>query len=639
VVKLIRLHPFAANATACQTHLRVLETTDLHVHILPYDYYNDRPTEAFGFARTATLISGARQEAGNSLLVDNGDFLQGNPIGDYVAYHKGLNPGDLHPIIGAMNLLGYDAATLGNHEFNYGLTFLENALARASFPVVCANAARRLAATPLRDNTYLPPYIILERLVKDGKGETHPIKIGIIGFLPPQTLSWDCDHLHGNLLTRDIVATARAYVPQMKEEGADIIIALTHSGIGSADEIDGMENAAIPLARTAGLDAIVSGHTHQVFPSPEFRNMRCVDVDKGTIAGKPAVMAGFWGSHLGVIDLLLERDGSAWKVLQTQSEARPIALRDTGGTLRAVYESADIVRKTSDNAHNATLRFMHRKVGETQQALHSFFALVADAPSLQLVCRAQAWHVAQKLIGTAHEGLPLLSAAAPFKAGGRGGPDHYTDVPCGRVELRNVADLYAFPNTIRAVRITGSQVADWLEKSAAVFNQIIPDGQDQPLLNPDFPSYQFDVIQGVTYEIDPSQPARYSAAGTLQNPNARRVRNMCYQGKPIDPEAVFIVATNSYRVGTTAAFSAPDSKAVVYQAPVTNRDIVLHYIKAHRPLPLLATPNWRLIHAPGTSMIFESSPAAQRHLSSLADMQIEPAGTGPDGFALFRIVG
>ena len=638
-VTLICLHPFAANATTCQAHLRLLETTDLHVHIFPYDYYNDHPTENFGLARTATLIANARDEAANSVLVDNGDFLQGSPIGDYVAYHKGLSPGDLHPIIGAMNLLGYDAATLGNHEFNYGLTFLENTLARAAFPVVCANAVRKLASSALRDRTYLPPYVILDRRVKDGKGESHPIKIGIIGFLPPQTLNWDSDHLHGNLLTRDIVATARAYVPQMKEQGADLIIALAHSGIGAANSIDGMENASVPLALTAGIDVVASGHSHLVFPSSDFANLACVDVDKGTIAGKPAVMAGFWGSHLGVIDLLLERDGSRWKVLASQSEARPVARRDSNGILRSAYSNSTVVHDASDAAHKATLQFMHRSVGETAQDLHSFFALVADAPSLQLVCRAQAWHVEKKLIGTAHEGLPLLSAAAPFKAGGRAGPEHYTDVPRGRMELRNVADLYAFPNTIRAVRITGQQVADWLEKSAAAFNRIIPDQHDQPLMNADFPSYQFDVIMGVTYEIDPSQPPRYSAAGEVTDPDARRVRNLCHQGEPIDPAAEFIVATNSYRVGTTAAFSNPDSKAVVYQAPVTNRDILLRYIKAHRPLPLMTTPNWRLTPVPGASLIFDSSPAASRHLAGLADMRIEPLGAGPDGFARFRIAG
>lgn len=636
---MIRLHPFTAAAQGRQAHLRILGTTDLHVHIFPFDYYNDRPTENFGLVRTATLIADARREATNSVLVDNGDFLQGSPIGDYVAYHKGLAPGDLHPIIGAMNLLGYDTATLGNHEFNYGLTFLERTISRAAFPVISANTVRRLASSPLQDQTYLPPYVILDRMVRDGCGDSHPLRIGFIGFLPPQTLSWDCDHLAGNLLTRDIVATARAYVPQMKEEGADIIIALAHSGIGAAAEVDGMENAAVPLARTPGIDAVVSGHSHLVFPSQEFAGLPEINVAKGTISGKPAVMAGFWGSHLGVIDLLLERDGSDWKVISSRSEARPVAARDEKGVLRSSYTDSALISDASDDAHKATLRFMHRKVGETMQHLHSFFAQVADSPAVQLVCDAQAWHVARKLIGTKHSDLPLLSAAAPFKAGGFAGPDHFTNVPPGSLELRNVADLYAFPNTIRAVRITGRQVADWLEKSAAAFNQIARGQQNQLLLNPDFPSYQFDVIQGVTYEIDPAEPARYSVTGRLIDPAASRVRNLCFDGRPIEEDAYFIVATNSYRVGTTHAFAGPDSDTVIYQAPVTNRDIVLRYISTHRPLPLIATPTWRLAPVPGTSLLFDSSPAAARHLHNLTGLQAEPAGAGPNGFARFRIVG
>ena len=222
-------------AATNQVHLRLMETTDLHVHVFPYDYYADKPRDTVGLARTASIVRDIRAEATNSILMDNGDFLQGNPMGDYIAYERGMKKGDEHPVITAMNAVGFDASTLGNHEFNYGLEFLMKSLAGANFPVVCANVSKEMGASPRDDKTLLPPYVIMDRTVTDGAGQQHQIKIGLIGFVPPQVMNWDRRHLQGNVQARDIVDTARAYVLEMKEKGADIIIALSHSGIGSAN--------------------------------------------------------------------------------------------------------------------------------------------------------------------------------------------------------------------------------------------------------------------------------------------------------------------------------------------------------------------------------------------------------------------
>ena len=222
-VSLVALHPFSARAAAGQAHLRIMETTDLHVHVWPYDYYSDKPVDTVGLARTAAHIADIRAEATNALLLDNGDFLQGNPMGDYIAYERGMKDGDMHPVITAMNTVGFDASTLGNHEFNYGLDFLMKSLAGANFPVVSANVVRERGASPTADTTLVKPYVILDRELTDGAGEKHPIRIGLIGFVPPQIMNWDRKHLEGNVTARDILETARAYVPQMREEGADII--------------------------------------------------------------------------------------------------------------------------------------------------------------------------------------------------------------------------------------------------------------------------------------------------------------------------------------------------------------------------------------------------------------------------------
>jgi 2',3'-cyclic-nucleotide 2'-phosphodiesterase/3'-nucleotidase len=192
-----------------------METTDLHVHVYPYDYYGDRPVDTVGLARTASIIREIRDEATNSILVDNGDFLQGNPMGDYIAYERGMKEGDLHPIIAAMNTLDFAVSTAGNHEFNYGLDFLMKTVAGANFPVVCANVGKgTLGAGPRDDNTLFKPYVILDRTVTDGAGNTHPIRIGFIGFVPPQIMNWDRGHLEGSVNTRDIVEAARAWVPE-----------------------------------------------------------------------------------------------------------------------------------------------------------------------------------------------------------------------------------------------------------------------------------------------------------------------------------------------------------------------------------------------------------------------------------------
>ena len=285
---LIMLHPFSARAQANQAHLRIMETTDIHVNVLPYDYYADKANDTMGLSRTASLIDAVRKEATNSMLIDNGDLLQGNPMGDYIAYEKGLKEGDLHPIMKGMNLLGYECSTLGNHEFNYGLSFLDKVLAGANFPFVCANLIRgtELAANPRDDKLYLKPYVILDKKIKDGSGAEQPIKIGVIGFVPPQIMVWDLKNLEGNVKTRDIVEAAKAWVPQMKEEGADIVIALSHSGI-DVKQGDMMENASFFVAGVEGIDAVFTGHQHLVFPGKkDFQSLDGRRYGKGHAAGQ-----------------------------------------------------------------------------------------------------------------------------------------------------------------------------------------------------------------------------------------------------------------------------------------------------------------------------------------------------------------
>ena len=643
---LIMLHPFSVRAQANQAHLRFLETTDIHVNVMPYDYYADKANDTMGLARTATLIDAIRNEATNSILLDNGDFLQGNPMGDYIAYEKGMKEGDIHPVVKGMNVLGYECSTLGNHEFNYGLSFMDKVLAGANFPFVCANLVRgaELAANPRDDKLYLKPYVILEKTVMDGAGADKPIKIGVIGFVPPQIMMWDAKNLTGNVVTRDIVQAAQAWVPQMKEAGADIVIALSHSGI-DIKQGEMMENASFFLAGVEGIDAVFTGHQHLVFPGPkDFINLAGVDAQKGTLNGKPAVMAGFWGSHMGLIDLLLEESGGKWKVVSATSEARPIWKREekevdgkkTNVTVATVASQPEVETAVKED-HEATLAYVRRPVGKTSAPLYSYFALVADDPSVQIVSQAQTWYIKDLLKDTQWKDLPVLSAAAPFKSGGRGGAEYYTDVPAGDVAIKNVADLYLYPNTVRAVEITGAQVQEWLEMSAGIFNAVEPGKADQPLINPDFPSYNFDVIDGVTYKIDLSQPPKYDPKGNVINSGSNRIKDLMFGGKPVDPAQKFVVATNNYRAGGGGNFPDIKSDKIIFEAPDTNRDVIVRYIVDQGTINPSADANWTFAPMAGTSVLFETGPKAKDYIADVRAVKIEAAGDGQNGFAQYRI--
>ncbi|SJZ52497.1 bifunctional 2',3'-cyclic-nucleotide 2'-phosphodiesterase/3'-nucleotidase [Consotaella salsifontis] len=632
----VLIHPYSLHAAPNQAHLRLLETTDIHVNVFPYDYYADKETDTVGLARTATLIDAVRAESKNSMLLDNGDFLQGNPMGDYVAYERGMKDGDIHPVIAAMNTLQYDAGTLGNHEFNYGLDFMTKVMAGANFPYACANLVKGdLKGSPREDDHFVKPYLILDREIEMGDGGKKPIKIGIIGFVPPQIMIWDSQNLQGKADTRDIVATAKAYVPQMKEEGADIIIALSHSGIAAGNE-EKAENASLALAAVDGVDVIMTGHQHLQFPGDDFKGIKGADHKKGTLHGKPAVMAGFWGSHMGLVDLLLEHDGGAWKIADATAELRPIYKRVEKKPVRTV-ESENKVLDAARGDHEATLKYVRTPVGETAAPLYSYFALVADDPSVQIVNKAQTWYMEKILKGGEYASLPLLSAAAPFKAGGRGGADYYTDVKAGPIAIKNVADLYLYPNTVRAVKIKGSDVKEWLEMSAGMFRQIEKGKEDQRLLADDFPSYNYDVIDGVTYRIDVTQPAKYTTKGEIADDKAERILDLQYDGKPIDPDQEFVVATNNYRAGGGGNFPGINEDKIIYVAPDANRDVIVRYIHELGTINPSADANWSFAPADGTEVLFETGPGAIVYADQVKGVTIKPAGDGPNGFKLFKL--
>ena len=630
----------AASVQAATVDLRILETTDLHSNIMDFDYYKDTPTEKFGLVRTASLIDAARGEVKNSVLVDNGDLIQGSPLGDYMAA-KGLKKGEIHPVYKAMNTLDYAVGNLGNHEFNYGLKYLHDALAGAKFPYVNANIIDVKTQKPL-----FTPYLIKETEVVDQDGKKQTLKIGYIGFVPPQIMTWDKANLDGKVTVNDITETARKYVPEMREKGADLVVVVAHSGL-SADPYQAMaENSVYYLSEVPGVDAILFGHAHAVFPGKDFASIKGADIEKGTLNGVPSVMPGMWGDHLGVVDLVLNNDGGSWKVTQSKAEARPIY--DAAAKKSLAAEDKKLVDVLKHD-HDATREFVSKPIGQSADNMYSFLALVQDDPTVQVVNMAQKAYAEHFVQGDPDLAkLPVLSAAAPFKVGGRkNDPASYVEVEKGQLTFRNAADLYLYPNTLVVVKATGQEVKEWLECSAGQFNQIDTNSpQPQSLINWDgFRTYNFDVIDGVEYQIDVSQPAKYDGECQVVNAQAERIKNLTFNGKPIDPKATFLVATNNYRA-YGGKFAGTGDSHIAFASPDENRSVLAAWIgeqsKKSGEIHPAADNNWRL--APIASKVkldvrFETSPSekAAAFIKEKAQYPMQQVATDEIGFAIYQV--
>ena len=528
--------------------LMIMATTDVHSYLMPHDYMNDEEVDDYGFVKTATLIDQIRAEHDNTVLFDNGDIIQGSLLGELEASIDPLDEDETQAIIRHFNEMEYDAASIGNHEFNFGLDFLDQAIESADFPMLLANVYKE--GTDKEEHMY-EPYTIIDQQV-DGED----IKIGVIGFTPPQIMQWDNLHLEGEVEVRDIVESAHRYVPDLADE-TDIVVALAHTGVNTGDRET--EHAAVSLAdEVDGIDALIMGHAHQTFPGNDgYDAIDGVDDEAGTIHGVPAVMAGSWGSHLGTIKLDLTYDNEEWTVVSSESEVTGVD-EDTESHSGLVEMIVDV--------HDATIDYVNSAVGEVTEGLNTFFSLVMDNEVLQLVNDAQLWYAEEFFEDTEYEDKPLLSAAAPFRAGYRGG---YTEVDEGELLVRDLADIYIYDNTFQVVEVDGDGLNQWLERSAESFAQIDPNETDDQNLLASFSAFNYDVIEGVEYEIDVTQPA------------GERITNLTYEGEPVTSDMEFLVATNNYRAGGGGDhLEGLDAPLVdeLRALSVENRYVILDYI-------------------------------------------------------------
>ena len=604
--------PTNATGATALVDLRILATSDLHMHLAARDDFTGRPAPGRALAAVATLIARQRAAHPNTILLDNGDVLDGAPAADFIDTARP------HPMIAAMNATGYDAGTLGNHDFDRGPAATLRALEQARFGIALTNATLKGA------EGVIAPFVILDREMTDRAGATRRLKIGIMGFVLPRTTDWNWT-LARHLRIADPVEAARAAIPRLRAAGADLIVVLCHSGIGARQPTPLMEHAATALAALDGIDALVAGHTHLVFPGPDHDHADGVDPVRGTLCGKPAVMPGFWGSHLGVIDLALRETPDGWTVVD-----RAARVEQSGAAPPAALP-APVVRTLADAATR-----MSRPLARTARPIHTHLALLGHDPASQLLARAQAWHVRRSLRGRA-AALPVLSIASPGRAGGRSGPDSFTDIPPGPLATLALSDLCPWTNRLCAVEASGADLADWLERAASIFRRIVPGGADQPLIDARFPTYNFDVIHGLDWRIDLTRPARHAPDGSLADPSAHRILDLRHSGRAVAPSDRFVIATHSFRVAQGGMYGALASGLrPVLDAGPPLREVLRRYLARRRRLDDSVRTPWRFAPLPGTTALFDTGPGALAHLDA-APVRCEPAGMTADGFATLRL--
>ena len=616
----------------------LLETTDLHQNVVGYDYYRLAEDRSVGLDRLATVIRQMRAQHSNTLLFDNGDTIQGTVLGDYQASVKPVACEDRLAIYKAMNDLRYDAGSIGNHEFNYGLPYLlqvtgQNGCRGPDFPLVLANVYGIKDRKPL-----FKPYAILNRTFKasrpDGSMFEVKLDVGVIGFTPPWIMKWDRRWLEGKVYTEGLKESAAKYLPEMK--GASLVVAISHAGLDNSPYSPDMEHGNWHLAQVPGIDALLMGHSHQQFPNAASTvrqfNLPGVDKVKGTVHGVPATMAYYWGKNLGVIRMSLAWDGTRWTVDKSKTSVDLRSPRNADGS----YVAPDpAVTALVSAEHRGTIDYVKTPIGSSDFEMSTFFADVGDPSAIQVVNQAQAEFVSRELRESfpQYAKLPVLSVSAPFK-GGFGGANDYTDVPAGPLAINAAADLYLYPNTIHAVKLTGAEIQRWLESAAGRFNRIDPAKTGRQQLVSTSPSYFFDMFTSpdVAYEIDVTQPP------------GSRIRNFTYRGVPVGAAQEFIVATNNYRASGGGSVPGLDGTKTIYEGQDSNRDVVIEYIRKARTLTHAANGSarsWRFAKIATAGPVVFHAPPGKIELARKAGIdnvtQIAADDGGGKGLALYQI--
>ncbi|MBJ6646638.1 bifunctional metallophosphatase/5'-nucleotidase [Streptomyces sp. BSE7F] len=547
--------------------LTVMGTTDLHGHVFNWDYYKDAEYQdpagnAQGLARVSTLVNRIREERGreNTLLLDAGDTIQGTPLTYYYAKVDPITAkgGPVHPMAQAMNAIGYDAVALGNHEFNYGIETLRKFEEQCDFPLLGANA---LDAKTLRPA--FPPYFVKTFHVKGAP----PVKVAVLGLTNPGIAIWDKAYVQGKLTFPGLEEQAAKWVPKLRSMGADVVVVSAHSGTSGTssygDQLPHVENAAAHVARQVpGIDAILVGHAHAEIAELRVTNER---TGKEVVLSEPLCYA----ERLTVFDVELAFERGRWRV-----ESVKASLRDAA----TVEDDPRITRLLGDE-HARVVAYVNQVVGTATETLTTVEARYKDAPVIDLISKVQEDVVREALAGTEYASLPVLSQASPFS--------RTSEIPAGDVTIRDLSSLYVYDNTLVAKLLTGAQVRAYLEYSAAYFVQTAagaPVDVDKLTNANGRPDYNYDYVSGVTYDIDIAQPT------------GSRVKNLSFDGVPVDDGQQFVFAVNNYRANGGGAFPHVASAPELWAESTEIRTRIAEWATAKGVLDPkdFASEDWRL---------------------------------------------
>ena len=589
--------------------IALLSTTDLHQNILGYNYYALAAETTLGMDRTATLINSARAENPNNVLLDSGDNIQGTLLGDFQTSAQPILCSATLAIHKVMNAFKFDGGSLGNHEFNYGLPFLSQVLnsdfgvagvsksgncGAPTFTTVVSNVNSVASQQPI-----LKPWAIVSKTfaatAPDGQRVNVNFNIGILGFVPPQVMEWDQKNLAGKVYVNGVVESATKYVPEARSQGADIVVAISHGGLDASDYSPKMENGSFHLTKVAGIDALLTGHSHLIFPKGKEAGAAALDsslaalpagsVDgvNGFVNGVPTVMAQSWGRRLGIVKMSLVYTGGKWVVQKDQTNVESRGFKYTDGTTSVAADPT--VATLIATEHAATIAYAQQPLGvSTDFQMSAYFSLVGDVSAIQIVNQAQIDYV-RNFINTStdvtlasYKGIPVISCSAPFKAG-RNGPTDFTDVaPTAStsaqvpLQVRNPGDLYLFSNNnIQAVKIKGSDLKNWLETAAGQFALIDPASTTEQDLVPSYSTiFNYDVFyadgNALKYQID------------VTKPKGSRIVGLTYAGAAVTVDADFIVATNDYRAGGGGNFPGINGSKTIIKSPDANQAVVASYL-------------------------------------------------------------
>lgn len=560
-----------ASAAGAKTYaFTVMGTTDLHGNVFNWDYFTDKEFDDkahndVGLAKISTLVNQVRAEKGrrNTLLIDAGDTIQGTQLSYYYAKVDPITArrGPVHPMAQAMNAIGYDAAALGNHEFNYGIPVLRKFEEQCDFPLLGANA---LDAKTLRPA--FPPYSMHRLRTPHGRD----VKVAVLGLTNPGIAIWDKANVQGKMTFPGLEEQAAKYVPRLRSLGADVVIVSAHSGSSGTssygDQLPYVENAAGLVAeQVPGIDAILVGHAHTEIPEYRVRNKA---TGKDVVLSEPLK----WGQRLTLFDFELTWAKGCWSV--SKVSARVL-------NSNTAVEDPEIVGLLSDE-HRKVVAYVNQVIGTSTQAMSSVDGPVKDVAIIDLINHVQAETVKGALAGTEWGALPVLSQASCFS--------RTAAIPAGQVTIRDAAGLYPFENTLEARLLTGAQVREYLEYSAKYFVRTAPGDVVDPakLTNAEgTPDYNYDAVYGLTYDIDISEPV------------GSRISGLSFQGKPVDPAAQFVLAVNNYRASGGGNFPhVPQSKQLWANSDEI-RNTIIQWVKAKGTVDpaQFASVDWRLTRA------------------------------------------